>query len=123
MSKNPPSTNALNSRLGRRIVGLFVSCALIPLTVLAVLALTQVSTELQDEADRHLRRTTKATGTSLAERLLILSTDLELAIEEVGRSGRRAFESASPLRDRLAPRFLTLVDGPRAPSAHRRERT
>ena len=113
------TTSPLNSRVGRRVVGLFVSSALLPLAVLAIVALTHVSGELQEEAYRGLRRATKATGMTLVERLLILSTDLELAIDEYGRSGRSAFGRATPLLDRLTPRFRSLVhrtaDGEVAP--------
>ena len=99
----------LNSRIGRRITGLFVFCALIPLALLALLSLTQVSKELSKEAERDLHRTAKGTGMTLLERLLIMEMDLELAIGEIVRNGRAGFDLPAPLRTRLAGKFRALA--------------
>ncbi|PIE25585.1 MAG: hypothetical protein CSA62_00835 [Planctomycetota bacterium] len=99
----------LGSRVGRRIFLLFVGCTLVPLLLFAWISLSEVSFELRAEADRQIRQATKSTGVTLAERLLLLQTDLDLAAAELERFGEDAStRSPAKLRSRLAGRFDSL---------------
>ncbi len=67
------------SKVARRAFLLFVACALIPVTVLALLSLRQVSTELRGENERRQRKASKAVGLLLHKRLLTLEGTLSAA--------------------------------------------
>jgi hypothetical protein len=113
--------SGLGSRVGRRIFALFVGCSLLPLALFAYLALDEVSARLSEDADRQLRQAAKSSGVTLAERLLLLKTDLELAASEVARYGDDASTSSpAELRSRLAGRFeaLFVQRGSRQVSLH-----
>lgn len=96
----------LKSRVGRNITALFVVCALIPLTAMAVLSLTQVSTQIREEAYHKIRYTVKSTGMSLKERLDTLETDLKLVAEHLQDRGNPLPKA---MHARLSPRFTSLV--------------
>ena len=68
----------LRSRVARRIFLLFVLCALLPIALLAVLSIRQVTRELDRESRIRLRQETKATGLALYERLLFLEGHLRV---------------------------------------------
>lgn len=68
----------LHSKVARRIFALFVLCALLPLSALAYIAYSQVTTQLQRQADQRLHQENKAAGMTIFERLLLLETDLKL---------------------------------------------
>jgi PAS domain S-box-containing protein len=68
------------STVARRIFGLFVLCALLPLSVLAYVAFSQVMTQLEQQAEQWLQHTSKTAGIALYERLVLLETDLKTII-------------------------------------------
>jgi len=84
----------LRSRVARRMFGLFVFCALLPLLVLAGFTFLFVSAELEEQANRRLKQTCKAKGFEVYEHLLFLETELRMI--------------AADLREGLPERF-TLV--------------
>jgi hypothetical protein len=49
-------TTLLHSKLARRILWLFVLCALVPITVLAVVSLRKVSAQLREQSARELHQ-------------------------------------------------------------------
>lgn len=71
----------LNSKVARRIFILFVLCAFIPITLLATLALRQVSEHLRGTAAERLRLASRAHGQGIAERLSLLETELLLSLQ------------------------------------------
>ena len=62
------------SKVSWRAFVLFVCCALVPLSSLALLSLSEVSTELRIQTERRLRRASKAVGLELNKRLLALES-------------------------------------------------
>ena len=62
------------SKVSWRTFVLFVCCALVPLSSLALLSLSEVSTELRTQTERRLRRASKAVGLELNKRLLALES-------------------------------------------------
>lgn len=66
----------LRSRVARRVFLLFVLCALLPVALLAGIALTSVTTELEDTAQKRLHSASKAMGMSVIERLGLLETQM-----------------------------------------------
>ncbi len=68
----------LHSKLARRIFWLFVLCALIPITVLAVISLRDVTAQLREQSLRELRRASREEAMSIYERLSFLEANLRL---------------------------------------------
>ncbi|MBP1728887.1 MAG: cyclic diguanylate phosphodiesterase, partial [Deltaproteobacteria bacterium] len=59
----------IHSIVGRRILGLFIACALLPICGLAFLTLRQVSVKLQEESQQRLKQTSKNIAMSILEGL------------------------------------------------------
>lgn len=68
----------LTSKVARRIFLLFVGCALVPITVLAVLAFVQVSSQLQQDAQKQLIEMAKAQSMEIYERMLMASSEMRV---------------------------------------------
>ena len=103
-------TTVLRSKVARRVFGLFVLCALLPLTVLALFSISSVTVELSRQADQRLHQLCKATGMTMVERLHFLETDLKMIISNLESGSPHALEAATrEMRERLNDRFLTLV--------------
>ena len=66
------------SRVARRVFGVFVVCALLPVTVFSLVSQRSVSDQLRAQTDRYLHRAVKASGMMVLERLRAAQTDLEL---------------------------------------------
>ncbi len=85
MNEKTINFSFFSSRLARRILVTFVASALVPVAVLAVLSLYQVSHQLETQTHQRLRRAAKNHGLSIYEHLLFCEDELKL----VGvRSGR-----------------------------------
>ena len=82
-------TRAFRSKVARRTFTLFVSCALIPVSALALLSFEQVSTQLNEQSQQRLHQASKAAALGIYQRLL----GLEEAI----------IITASGLRSRSSP--------------------
>jgi diguanylate cyclase (GGDEF)-like protein len=82
----------LHSRFGRRLLVLFVGCALLPIAVLAAVSYRYVKQQLSIQSESRLHQANKTLGLALLERLLLLDATLRnippAAIVELGRSGR-----------------------------------
>jgi putative nucleotidyltransferase with HDIG domain len=74
-----PETTFLRSKLGRHIFWLFVLCALIPIAVLAVVSMRNVSAQLKEQSRQHLHQESREEGLAIFERLRFLAADMELA--------------------------------------------
>ena len=97
----------LATRFGRRLFGVFVLGALLPITGLAVLAFVQVTDELYQQAERRLRSASRAAGMRVFDRLSALEVELG-AIDSglVDRAGAPRIEPGR--RARLSQRFRAL---------------
>lgn len=65
-----PVPDIFRSRVGRRVLLLFLVTALVPLAAMALLSLTQVRALLLDQADRRLTNAAKGYATGVYDRLL-----------------------------------------------------
>jgi putative nucleotidyltransferase with HDIG domain len=93
----------LHSKVARRIVLLFFSCALLPVTILAVVSYRQVSSQLREQSQKHLLRRSKEEGMAIYARLRTLEAELQMLalVKDRNRSGnlgpavRETFNSAA----------------------------
>jgi putative nucleotidyltransferase with HDIG domain len=110
----------LRSRVARRIFTLFVLCALLPITALAVLSFNQVAKQLNQQSERRLRQATKAVGMSILERLTVLEGLMILTTADAVRDEKpTAGGFFKGLDEELKTRFLGMAlvsdEGRRAP--------
>ncbi|MFO7785522.1 MAG: HAMP domain-containing sensor histidine kinase [Desulfatiglandales bacterium] len=100
----------LKSRVARRVFGLFVFCALLPLLVLSAFSFVFVSGELEQQSRQRLRQVCKAKGFEVYENLLFLETEMNMISS--------ALKQGTPNKITLVPyasdkgagsRFLTLT--------------
>ncbi len=66
---------------------LFILCALLPISVLALISFSHVSTELHEQSQKRLHQASKAVGMAIYERLLLLEGELKLLARDL-ESGR-----------------------------------
>ncbi|MFL5402016.1 MAG: HAMP domain-containing protein, partial [Gemmatimonadales bacterium] len=71
-----PST-PLRSKFGRRLLVLFVGCALVPMAVLAALSYRHVKQQLYRQSQSRLQQSNRALGQAIFERLLLLDATLK----------------------------------------------
>src|ERR671920_2101276 len=71
-----PST-PLRSKFGRRLLILFVGCALVPMAVLAILSYRHVKHQLYRQSEARLEQANRAMGQAVFERLLLLDATLK----------------------------------------------
>ena len=71
-----PST-PLRSKFGRRLLALFVGCALAPMAVLATLSYRHVKQQLYHQSESRLEQANRALGQAIFERLLLLDATLK----------------------------------------------
>ncbi|HEU5169220.1 MAG TPA: EAL domain-containing protein [Gemmatimonadales bacterium] len=80
----------LRSRFGRRLVLLFVGCAVVPMALLAVLSWRHMTRQLERQSQLRLHQANRALGRAVFERLLLLEATLKnippTAIAELARS-------------------------------------
>jgi diguanylate cyclase (GGDEF)-like protein len=104
---------SLKSKVGRRLLLLFISCAVVPLAITLLLSFSHVTDQLYQQSERRLRHESKTVGLAVLRELLDLSSDLEL-VETASAGAGDALpqplktERAQHLRDHF--RALTLID-------------
>ena len=76
-------TNFVHSRLGRRIVTLFLLCALLPIGVLAVLSFTHVTRQFTEQNQQRLRRTSKLDGMAILRRIELMDAQLKMLVADM----------------------------------------
>lgn len=79
--RDPNAGRNLGSRVARHIFGLFVLCTLLPLSIFALLALHNVTANLEEQAEKQLRDACKSTGMTIVERFGNILADLGVALE------------------------------------------
>ncbi|MGH7518423.1 MAG: putative bifunctional diguanylate cyclase/phosphodiesterase [Gemmatimonadales bacterium] len=67
----------LRSRFGRRLLMLFVGCALIPMALLAFLSWRHMTRQLERQSQERLHEANRALGRAVFERLLLLEATLK----------------------------------------------
>ena len=67
----------LKSRFGRRLLMLFVGCALVPTALLAVLSWRHMTRQLERQSQERLHESNRALGRAVFERLLLLEATLK----------------------------------------------
>ncbi|HEX3233578.1 MAG TPA: EAL domain-containing protein [Gemmatimonadales bacterium] len=82
----------LQSRFGRRLLLLFVGCAVVPIAVVAGVSYRHVTQQLRTQSESRLRQSNKALGLAIFERLLLLDATLKSipprALQPAGASQR-----------------------------------
>lgn len=106
MQEAAGTKHVFGSRIGRRLILLFVGCSLLPLAVFAFIALEQVSARLAAEADRTLHYAAKSAGMDLGSRVLAQTEELEVAANLVEDQG--AADLAARLATWLGSRFASI---------------
>ena len=103
----------LRSKVARRIFGLFVLCALLPIGALAILSFRQVTNQLMVESQSRLRQATKAMGTAIFERLLLIESQMKLMAPVVKDRGPAGQFRVAGIGEDLAERFagMALITG------------
>lgn len=87
MSTLPSATLPLRSRVGRRILALFVACALVPTAALTYVAYRHVTAQLLDETEVRLRGASKTAGMEIMLHLQELHTGLDRQAAAVASTG------------------------------------
>ena len=67
----------LQSRFGRRLLLLFVGCAVLPIALVAAVSYGHITRELRSQSEARLHQANKAMGLALYERLLLLDATLK----------------------------------------------
>jgi diguanylate cyclase (GGDEF)-like protein len=104
---------SLKSKVGRRLLLLFISCAVVPLAITLLLSFSHVTDQLYQQSERRLRHESKAVRSAVIRELLGLASELEL-VETASAGAGDALpqplktERAQHLRDRF--RAMTLID-------------
>lgn len=80
-------TISLRSRVGRRLLALFVACALVPTIALMVVAYRHVTAQLLEETDVRLRGTSKTAGMEIMLHLQELHTGLDRQAASIASTG------------------------------------
>ncbi|MBW1691515.1 MAG: HD domain-containing protein [Deltaproteobacteria bacterium] len=104
----------LKSKVARRILMLFIFCALVPIGALAVISFSQVTDQLYEQSWKRLRESTKAMGMSIFERLTFLENELKVLSSGLDTGSKASMLGATEdYQERLSKRFrgLVFVDG------------
>ena len=106
-------TTFLRSKVARRIFGLFVLCALLPIGALAILSFRQVTNQLTEDSQSRLRQAARAMGTAIFERLLLLESQMKLVAPAVKERGPAVQFHVTSVGENLAEPFagMALVTG------------
>jgi len=100
----------LRSKVARRIFLLFITCALLPITVLAVLSFRHVTIQLNKQSQERLGQAAKSMSMNLFERLQFLEVGAEMVASSLDSAGESSFQvSTGEVSDRLKERFEALA--------------
>lgn len=108
MARRQRSPALIRSRVARRLIGLFLLCALVPTVGLATVAFHHVSGQLREQSRRWMHQTAKAAGLSAVERLGFLEHELR-SLASAPAPPQRA-EVRESLRERY--RAMSSLSGP-----------
>jgi diguanylate cyclase (GGDEF)-like protein len=80
---------SLRSRLSRRIFGLFLLTAFIPILTISLVSFKQISEQLDIESKRQVYRESRALGLAMFDRFLSLETNLKLISSALESSNKK----------------------------------
>ena len=115
----------LRSKFGRRLLLLFVGCAVIPTAVVATVSYRHVTQYLIAQSETRLHQASKTFGAAIFERLLLLDANLKGVASRppvaLDRSAGPGFSALEFVRDdgRRMPLFGTLTELPKLTEAER----
>ena len=113
----------LKSRLGRRVVGLFVLCALLPLSVATFLLAAEFDNQLTHDEEQDLDAAARGYGNALLGRLGSADDVLRVLTVAHGATDDSVLEEVAklPLDPQYAPRERVDMQ-PTLPELHKRQR-
>ena len=101
---------SFNTKVARRIFGLFVICAIVPISALALVSFSHVKSQLNKQSQERLLQESKSIGVSIYERLLFLETDLKVIASNLDPCfGRPAQTLPEVLAENQKERFSGLA--------------
>jgi len=108
-----PGWTSLKSKVGRRLLLLFISCAVVPLAIALYLSFSHVTEQLYGQSEARLRHEGKAAGMAILHELLSLRSELAQIGALSADAGESPLQSLDPesmqeLREHF--RALTFVD-------------
>jgi signal transduction histidine kinase len=101
-------TGILTSRLGRRLIALFLGCALLPLIGFAWVTLSRVTDQMNADLREALHNGAKTSGMGLAARLAQVAADLTLVAELVEQEPHGGAGQTPQLHEQVAARCSAL---------------
>ncbi|MGA2466481.1 MAG: HAMP domain-containing protein, partial [Thermodesulfobacteriota bacterium] len=100
----------LRSKVAIRIFVLFVCCALLPITALAVLSFSHVTKQLSEQTQKRLHQASKDVGRAIAERLYFLEDEMKMAASKFSTESNLTLRTpAEGISEPLKKRFKGLV--------------
>lgn len=105
----PSAVGILTTRIGRRFLGLFAGCALLPLVVFAWIAVARTTEQMRRETIAALHNGAKTAGMGIAARLSQIAGDLALARDVASQpAGPPRDAAAITLREHVGARCATV---------------
>ncbi len=111
MARRMKGSALVKSRVARRLVGLFLLCALVPTAGLAAVAFHHVSEQLREQSRRWMHQSAKAAGLSVVERLGFLENELRVLATMPAHTRQAETWQALRERYRAVSRLSALKDG------------
>jgi len=99
----------LRSKVGRRIVLLFILCALLPIGGLAVVSFTQVTHQLNEQSRQRLREASKSKGMDILERVTLIELALRMMAANLNTGSTIPTQLSSGPNESLGQRFKRLA--------------
>jgi putative nucleotidyltransferase with HDIG domain len=76
----------LRSKVARRIFVLFILCALLPITILAIFTYSNMTKQLRQQTQRELQQTSKSMGMGIFERLVLIESEMQMVTSNLDLS-------------------------------------
>ncbi len=100
----------LRSKVARRIFVLFILCALLPITILAIITYSNMTKQLHQQTQRELQQTSKSMGMAIFERLVLIESEMRMVCSNLDLDADVNGPQAVPIdRSSLNDRFKGLV--------------
>ncbi len=91
------------------MVLLFVFCALLPITALAIISFSHVRKQLNEQSQKRLHQASKSLGLTIYERLLFLEAEMGVVVANFSKkNGAHDKVPVQGLRENLGQRFKGL---------------
>jgi putative nucleotidyltransferase with HDIG domain len=100
----------LRSKVAQRIFFLFILCAILPITILAIITYSNMTKQLHQQTRRELQQTSKSIGMAIFERLVLIESEMRMISSNLDLSAGINGPQAVPTdRSSLNNRFKGLV--------------